>query len=428
MPVEDLRAQLLRGQRAKTALVDRDEEYAYNRDMRDSAQPQINKYGTVSPLSILANTVRKSRGRKGIREGAQARTDAREGVNSAALALPMYQAKLAADKVTQDQTNFETTTGLTVAAAAAKQAQLDLENERAETARKLVATKYATTQGEKQTALALEASRYGEGRDALTTAPTAYIRPDGSRVNLSRTEAGDWVDDERNKVTDITGWKEVPKATITSDGSTYKDKAANKRAEDAINALGTADRVVGLYKNLSPESIDNMGSNKTLILKTLSKATGKDVHQLIKNNFHGDPQVSQYLTALAQMSAEERHAMFGGALTTYEGMEAGEFLSFVFNMKPEEQQRRIRNSVAKNKLALTVGDQVHGGGNTNFMDAFGRMEFKNLDFDPQEPQKGSVNAVDVEQARLDEVTAIDARMAQLQAELDALNAEDTPQP
>jgi len=59
-----LQAALLRGKKASAELPIMESDYTRAQSRADAAQPQINEYGTVSPLAILANTVGRSRGRR----------------------------------------------------------------------------------------------------------------------------------------------------------------------------------------------------------------------------------------------------------------------------------------------------------------------------------------------------------------------------
>ena len=234
----------------------------------------------------------------------------------------------------------------------------------------------------------------------VTTAPTEYTDGQGNKRMLSRRKDGKWVDENRNVVDSIEGWTESPKATITSDGSAYKSEGANKRAEETINALGAADRVVALYKKIPPATKEKMGSNLRLLKDTAQRIPGADIAQLIRNTRDISQEEKQYMAALAKMSAKERHAMFGGALTQYEGMSGLDFLSYVYNMRPEDQMLRVQNSVADNINKLRTGDSLYGGEKgSQYMDAFNRMGYENLNFDSPNGSQSlmdQLNAIDEE--------------------------------
>ena len=81
-----------------------DEEYARASNLRDNTKSKINKYGTVSPLSLVADVINQSRGRKEMRELAPQRTAARTAISDNANALPLYQEQIAANKTAYDKT------------------------------------------------------------------------------------------------------------------------------------------------------------------------------------------------------------------------------------------------------------------------------------------------------------------------------------
>jgi hypothetical protein len=104
----DMLANILRsGAQGKADLAGLDEDFARANAMRDNKGPQANQYGTVSPMSVMANVINQSRGRKQARELTPQRAAARQQVAESANAFPMYQADVAAKKATQDQLNTE---------------------------------------------------------------------------------------------------------------------------------------------------------------------------------------------------------------------------------------------------------------------------------------------------------------------------------
>ena len=92
-----------------------DEEYARASNLRDNTKSKINKYGTVSPLSLVADVINQSRGRKEMRELAPQRTAARTAISDNANALPLYQEQQnqAARELTAENLEFDRDTALT---------------------------------------------------------------------------------------------------------------------------------------------------------------------------------------------------------------------------------------------------------------------------------------------------------------------------
>ena len=365
---------LRQGAESSANLAGLDERYARAKNLSNTSTARIDPYGQVSPLQIVGDMIGQSQGRRQMRELSPQRDAARQSVAANAHALPLYNASRNQQNDAQAQQNFEATAGARVdAASRLAQAKAAQEAVRREREAKMDA-------------------RYDTEQAQVTTAPTEYEKG-GQRALISRRRDGKWVDGNGNVMDSIEGWSETPKATITSDGSSYRDRGANKLAAEAINNLGSADRVIGLYNDLSPETLDRLAAKSTRIGKTaVNMLLPKDVASYVKGEIEKDPQVKQYFSALAQMSAAERHAMFGGALTQYEGMSADDFIAFVINMTPAEQQQRVHNSVANNMKKLRTGDALYGNGKSNYMNAYNHMGFKNLDIEGATPQEGSVNA------------------------------------
>tara|TARA_R110002167_G_scaffold252882_1_gene459223 strand:- start:3413 stop:4678 length:1266 start_codon:yes stop_codon:yes gene_type:complete len=417
--LDDLQLTLNNQATAEGELAGLDEQYARAEALRGRQQPKVNQYGTVSPLAVLANVVGNSNARKQLRELEPQRAAARASIAASKNALPMYNAKLAEEAVNLKAANRTEDRGWATTDTAAANAFTAGQN--ALKAGALVKSQRALAEAKAAEEAKKEAIRV-EKEGQTATDFTQMVDANGSTVNVSRRHDGQWVNGRKEPI-NIDGLNEVPKVTITSDNSGYKSDAANKRAEEYINSLGAANRIRGLYNNLSPEKLEQLSSLPTRVAKTFFNALPENVAGLVNQEFEKDPQAKRYFSELAKMSAVERHAMFGGALTEYEGMSAGQFLAFVINMTPAEQQARMQGSVEGGLQSLRTSDAVQGGsGSTKYMDAYNSMNFGNLVFDQPVPQEGSVNAVN----NSAEIREIDAKMAALQAQMDAIDANTVP--
>ena len=393
--LQALEKMLQMGLKSKADLAGLDEQHATASALRDTPDYKGNSLGQQSIFGHLANTVQKNTGKRQLKELAGQREAARANVANTASALPMF-------KLQQEQKAIE---------LAAKN-RLEDRDWATEDASKLAAAKAKELADKEKIRL--------EKEGQTATDFTQMIDREGNTVNVSRRHDGQWINGLKEPI-DIQGLTEVPKVTITSDNSGYKSDAANKRAEEYINALGAANRVRGLYNDLSPEKLKQLSSIPTRVTKTFINALPENVAGLINQQFETDPQAKRYFSELAKMTAVERHAMFGGALTEYEGMTAGQFLAFVINMTPAEQQARMRGSVESGLQALKTSDAIQGGkGSTKYQDAYNNMNFKNLVYDDPIPQAGSVNAVNNSEL----IQGIDAEMAALQAELNAMGVDE----
>lgn len=104
-----LRAEMLRGNQAKSQLAGLDEQFTRANSMRDAGMTAPNKYGYASPLQAVADIMKNSTGRRQARELAPQREAARQAIGASAGALPLYQAQQQLNKDAQAQDNYEAT-------------------------------------------------------------------------------------------------------------------------------------------------------------------------------------------------------------------------------------------------------------------------------------------------------------------------------
>tara|TARA_R110002153_G_scaffold274037_1_gene446776 strand:- start:16684 stop:17898 length:1215 start_codon:yes stop_codon:yes gene_type:complete len=365
--LQDLSLSLRRGAQSEANLAGLDEQYAQATDLYNTKTAVPTKYGQTSGLAVLNDLVGGIRGDNKRRALKPQREAARADVANSKFSLPLYQAKVQQDAADLAQKNVESKAEATLTAAGLKRTQEEADQ----------AKKDAT---------------YKEEQGQIATAPVEYTDGKGNRVMLSRLKNGTWVDGNNNELDSIKGFSEVPKVNKNINlGGGYNDPQANKTALDDIKNLGAANRVIGLYNDLSPETLARISSPTKRIGDIIVKSVlPNNVSAFVKSEIEKDPQVEQYYSALSQMSAVERHAMFGGALTKFEAMSANDFLAFVIGLPPEEQISRVRNTMAKSKTSLDVADNFYNG--TSFNDVLSSMNYGNLDFGAATPQEGSVNA------------------------------------
>lgn len=217
MSLDALTLALRQGSQAKGNLAGLDEDYTRALDLStDTNFNKIDKYGNVGTLGVIGDMIGQSQGRKKLRELRPERMAARSAIADNENALGLYQAKLAENKVIQDQTNVENkASALKQAAAAAAAAKASARN-----------------------------------------TPEAWVNPDGSGVvNGFNTDAG-FVDGNGKRV-NIEG--KVP----FKEHSLAINKASGRggKAKDDEPSMLIEDNIVKL---LDPEQTTN-----------LSEATGK---------------------------------------------------------------------------------------------------------------------------------------------------------
>ena len=105
--LENLSVALRAGARAKAKQAGLDERYARAASLSDAANTKVDKWGQAAPLSILADVIGQSQGRRQMRDLAPQREAARADIAANENAAGLYQAKLAQEKVARDQANIE---------------------------------------------------------------------------------------------------------------------------------------------------------------------------------------------------------------------------------------------------------------------------------------------------------------------------------
>jgi hypothetical protein len=331
------------------------EDYARAENMRNTSNAKVNQYGTVSPFAVMADVINQSRGRKDMREIAPQRTAARSAVGNNANAFKLYQAREADAKNTRDQTNLETDKATALKLSTAKEAQrvekLRLEKER-----------YATQEGQDQTALELEASiREGEQNKMLSGATNWTNDITGEKLKTFRTANG-LVDSEGNPVTSLKGFSEDAKETKDILEYGY-GTAPDKEADKSFKIMALADRV-GTKANALPDSAKaELNSGAVRFGQWfLDAATPQGLGALIKSQYSGySAEAKDFLVSLSRMSATERHELFGAALTEGEERSGEEFLAFVNGLNLDQIMSRARDTFESNGAILTAQDRSRNG-------------------------------------------------------------------
>jgi hypothetical protein len=377
--INDLSAALRAGSQAKAQMSGLDEQYERANALRGAAGPKINQYGTVSPLSVLAGVVGKSQGRKQLRDLAPQRAAARQSMADNENAQGLYNAKIAANKVVQDQSNYDDTAAATVDAArtlnankgltASKLAETnanaattaygrDVATEAtrvgttADTAELLASAKVEAskvlTQGQIDAAIALAgvnasaadkaevirkavAAKLAEAKANTQGKPEAWVNKDGSgQVTGFMTPSG--FVDKHGKPLDIgtkIPYKEFSVATNEVGSGVGKQSAKSILGfKNTIRAVDDTYAAIGNMTEDDRAAFDDKGSQlKNILIKSLAPAS---FEAIAEDSLAGyPPATKKMLVILNKMSGEERNRLFGGALTATELSSSRDFLPAV---------------------------------------------------------------------------------------------------
>jgi hypothetical protein len=322
------------------------EDYARAENMRNTSNAKVNQYGTVSPFAVMADVINQSRGRKDMREIAPQRTAARSSVANNANALPLYRAQQMEQQNAYDKTIDA-------------QNQQNVVNARADTN-----ANRALKQTMDAAELKAEQDKYASEQSQRATGPTAYTdKESGNTVYVSRDKAGNFINSEGTILNSLQGLIEKPTETTDITQFGYGDKAEDKIANDSLMLMGQANRV-GTKANALPDSAKaELNSGAVRFGQWfLDAATPQGLNALIKSEYSGySPEAKSFLESLARMSAEERHALFGAALTEGEERSGAEFLAFVNGLSLDQIMSRAKDTFGSNREKLITQDNNRGG-------------------------------------------------------------------
>lgn len=300
--LDELSLALRAGAQGKADLAGLDEDYTRAATMRDTPQSQINRYGQVSPLSVMADVLRQSSGRKKLREIAPQRAAARSAMADSASALPLYQAQTAADKFQYAKESDATKATALVQAAQAKATRA------AETARTL-----ATAKGGARSKPEAWVNKDGSGQVTGFMTDEGFVDVDGQPVDIA------------NKIP----YKEYSVSTKSVGGGVGKTSAKDLAAlKSSIRAVDNTFQAIETMTTEDQAAFNDKGHQaKIIAMKAMTPAS---FEALVESSFAGYPPATQnMLIQLNKMSAVERNRMFGSALTATELSSSKDFLPAV---------------------------------------------------------------------------------------------------
>jgi hypothetical protein len=346
----DMLANVLRsGAQGKADLAGLDEQYERAGALQNTQNSKGNKYGYSSPMGALADIINHTRGSTKRRELAPQRAAARQSVAESANAFPMYQAQ-------QSQENFDTTEGNKVAAAKglaqAKMAAVQAKNLREDT---------------KGTTIT-KVDPNGQERTVIYHPQTNVATVDGQAIS----DFSNWTDPvKKSKVANVGG-------------AGYGNKDIDKSGRAALTAMSKTHRMASIGNKLNETDRAQLNDSSNLFKQVMvSTFTPSKLQALVKDNLSGYSQASKdFIVGVARMSAEERHELFGAALTPTEKESSEDFMARVEGLSFDQMMARMSDSYGARMEELKVLDALGGG--EQFTGAIGRMGWDA--FDPKAPE------------------------------------------
>ena len=433
--LEQLSLALRNNSQAEADLLGLNEQYSDATKLRDSRGAKINQYGSVSPFSVIADTINNSRGRRDVRELAPQRKTARENIAANKYALPLYKAQqeqnaldLAANRYeteqkqltqaldleagryatgqTQDQNALDLEAGQYATGQTQDQAALDLEASRYEAKQATLLKKSLAKEAQENAALALAAEKYEAEQGARIGSPTNYTNSTtGVKLKVWNTKKG-LVDSRNRPVTSLEGFdKDATKTTQVPNFNGYGNDITDKLATNHALLMGSADRVGAKANALSATAVAEIDSGSVRLGEfLLDTFTPKKANAMVKSEFSGySPEAKDFLVGLARMSADERHELFGAALTEGEELSGEKFLAFVQGLTLEQIMSRVGDTYRNNEDKLRSLDAINGGNKYMTIPSAAKWSA----FDEKEVESVA------------ELSALDAEIAALEAEIAA---------
>ena len=350
-PLDPLTAALQRKSQAKANLEGVNEDYSRATALRDqdlmgSYNPKLGNYGTGDLGTVLRGVESIMAGNKA-KELKPQRMAARQEVANTENALPLWNAGRMVQKEATEQARYDQT----ALAAAAKEAKLDARYTNARESKDLIDPNDNTT------------GRFDVG-------------PDG-KVYKNGVEVGD----RSAYVTAPTSTKTKTKAMLGGSGygSNLDDRAVPK-----LEIMGKANRVAKIGNSLSPESKAKLNDSSNLLKQVmLSSFSPSKASALIKNEFSGYGQdAKDFIVAVSRLSAEERHELFGSALTQTEKESSEDFLARVEGLSLDQMLSRLGDTYLANQDSLKTYDNVGGG--TSYLDMVAKSGWTQFDKSTEE--------------------------------------------
>lgn len=340
-PMANLSAALRQQTESKAALAGLDEKYTDAVKMRDTrvANPQ-------SIFDYVTDGVMQSRGNRELETIEPQREAARMAATENANAFPLHQAQQALELKAYNET---------------QDAQAQSNTDRVYTTQ---IDQFNTTTGLAKAKAKAEKAKYDAEQLQRATNATHYTNDEsGEKLKVYRNKAGDLIDSESNLISSLKGYSKDATSTVALAQYGYGNESEDKLAGEYFQLMGQANRVGTKVNELPDQARDELNSGKVRFGQWfLNTASPAGLSALIKSEYSGySAESKSFLESLARMSAEERHSLFGAALTEGEERSGEEFLAFVNGLSLDQIMSRAKDTFSSNREKLLTQDNINGG-------------------------------------------------------------------
>lgn len=320
----------MKNRKAAGQLAGLDEQYDRATALRDSPQPGINKYGTVSPLAIIGNSMRQARGQKQLRGLEKTRAQARDDIATGEAAVEGLGLR-------------ETMQGMGLA-----------RNKDDREAQKVIDD---AAQLEITNKIAADEETRAERESGAGSGDEFTFSNGKNKIPVTTNSMGEFVAAADNEVAGVKagdpipdGYTEVEDSSGTSYTGTGIKSVALRELSDSSNQLR---KFKGVVEDFEPRFTQIGGVKTTILNDAIATLSSEDLLEYVASEeMTKDARDSMHWWANLKMIYElpERYKLFGATLTNNEAASWKEAMAIIKALPPEELEKRL------NKLYQGLGE------------------------------------------------------------------------
>ena len=182
------------------------------------------------------------------------------------------------------------------------------------------------------------------------------------KILAARTPNG-YVDPTTREPVDLTNYE---KQERESESRAFSGVPARDRskATSAFEKIRKAQNIKELATGFTQEDVDSL--NRVGVNTAVKTMTPADFENFVTHNYRNfSPRVRKFLDLTAMLGAEQRHELFGAALTTREGRSAESFIVGANGLNLGSGLSRVDSFVDAQKAVLGGLDDMYGRGYLN---------------------------------------------------------------
>lgn len=229
-----------------------------------------------------------------------------------------------------------------------------------------------------------------------------WTNDDGETVEFAMT--GEGPKDSQGNPVDLSGFRPVEKTTAGRFGISNLPAAGQREVAGVYGNIRKAQDIKSIAGDMTQEDADSL--NNVFANRSIQAMTPMEFENFVTNNMRNfSPRVKRFLEATASLGAEQRHALFGAALTRAEKGSAERFIVGADGLDLGDGLSRVDTFVDGQKAILGGWDDATG---SNLLGHPTVQEYRYHRSDEQKPeivQKIEKMTPEQKQARIAELRA-----------------------